>query len=134
MTEKLLDVLIVIMLTLIAACLIGIFVYAIYDVVTPDEIFSVRAEVLTIDKGLITGKINGGFLSSSSVKFGTDLINVGVKFKIKDVLFLEDLKLTHAELAYFNGRSNIDLTIKRESKRYDIHLSITDRYLKKVRR
>ena len=40
------------------------------------------------------------------------MIKIGVKFEIGMYLFLEDLKLQHAELAYYKNKNTIPLSIQ----------------------
>ena len=69
----------------------------------------IEAKVLVIETKILEGNLIGSFLSGSSGSFRSDMIKVGVKFKIGDRLFLEDLELKHSELAYYSESDAIPL-------------------------
>jgi len=73
---------------------------------------NIEAEVLSINSHILNGQLLGAFLGSSSGSFTNDVIKIGVKFEIGKYLFLEDLKLQHAELAYYKNKSTIPLCIQ----------------------
>lgn len=72
---------------------------------------TVDADVLTINSEITEGKLIGHFLGSSDGWLKTDINKVGVKFIINGRLFLEDLKLSHAQLAYYKGKNTLPLKI-----------------------
>jgi len=72
----------------------------------------IEAEVLSINSHVLNGELISNFLSSSSGSITNDTIKIGIKFKIGEYLFLEDLKLRHAELAYYKNSKTIPLNIK----------------------
>lgn len=78
---------------------------------TTKETITVDANVLTVNSEIIEGKLIGQFLSSSSGWIRSDVIKVGVKFEINNNLFLEDLKLSHAQLAYFKDKDTLPLEV-----------------------
>ena len=75
------------------------------------EVINIDADVLTINSEILEGKLIGLFLSSSNGWVKSDVIKVGVKFEIGNNLFLEDLKLSHAQLAYYKSRDTLPLKV-----------------------
>ena len=76
------------------------------------EIVMVGAEVLTINSEILEGNLISHFLSSSSGKLRSDVIKIGVKFEIDGNIFLEDLSLSHAQLAYYKDKNTLPLEVK----------------------
>ena len=72
----------------------------------------IDAKVLSINSGILEGKMIGQFLGSSSGWIKSDVIKVGVEIRIGGSLFLEDLKLTHALLAYHQDSQTLPLDIE----------------------
>ena len=75
----------------------------------------IDAEVLSINSHILNGELWGSFLSSSSGSITDDIIKIGIKLEIGEYLFLEDLQLRHAELAYYKNSSTIPLKITCEA-------------------
>ena len=78
---------------------------------------NIEAEILSINSHILNGELWSNFLSSSSGYITNDMIKVGIKFEIGKYLFLEDLQLRHAELAYYKNSSTIPLDITCEAMR-----------------
>lgn len=76
------------------------------------EYFDVNAKVLSLNTKILQGQTIGGLLSSASGKISNDVIKVGISFIVKKKLYLVDLKLTHAELAYYKDKKELPLRIK----------------------
>ena len=82
---------------------------------------NIEANVLSINCQILEGKLIGQFLGSSSGFITSDVIKVGVSFTINGQLFLRDLKLNHAQLAYYKDRSTLPLKIEiRRSMNADV--------------
>lgn len=79
----------------------------------------IDAEVLTVNSEILEGNLNSHFLSSSSGKLRSDVIKVGVQFELDDRIFLEDLSLSHAQLAYYKDKSTLPLKIEIYYKPFD---------------
>ena len=77
----------------------------------PDNII-VTADVLSVNEQILEGRMIGAFLGSASGNFSNDVIKVGVSFQYNGHLRLYDLKLNHAELAYYKDRTTLDLNIR----------------------
>lgn len=75
------------------------------------ETIMIDAEVLTVNSEILEGKLISQFLSGSSGWLKSDVIKVGVKFEMVNQIFLEDLELSHAQLAYYKDRDTLPLTI-----------------------
>ena len=75
---------------------------------------TVEAEVLSINCEILEGRLISHFLAGSSGFIRSDSIKVGVKFTIKNHLFLRDLKLNHSQLAYYRDKSTLPLGIEIE--------------------
>lgn len=73
------------------------------------ESVKIDADVLTISSKILEGELIGHFLGSSDGWLRSDVIKVGIKFEIDDELFLEDLKLSHAQLAYYKDRNTLPI-------------------------
>lgn len=94
---------------------------------------SVEADVLSINSQLLEGRLIGQFLGSPDGYISNDVIKVGVSFTIKDTLFLRDLKLNHAELAYYKGRKTLPLDIKIrwvDIDSYKLEIRLNGRFVK----
>lgn len=75
--------------------------------------FLVEAPVLSINENITEGRLIGALLSSPDGNFSTDIIKVGVAVEVsKGTVRLYDLKLSHAELAYYRQRSSIPLSVR----------------------
>lgn len=70
-----------------------------------------NAKILTINKNILSGELINEFLSSPSGNFSNDVIKVGIEIHICNHVFLEDLELQHAELAYYKDRTTLPLYI-----------------------
>lgn len=78
---------------------------------TVEKTTKVDADVLAINAEILEGELIGRFLGSSDGWIRSDVIKVGVKFEINGNLFLEDLKLSHAQLAYYKDANTLPLKI-----------------------
>jgi len=76
------------------------------------ETVAIDVNVLTVNSEILEGNLISHFLSGSSGKIRSDVIKVGVQFVINDNLFLEDLSLSHAQLAYYKNKNTLPLRIK----------------------
>ena len=93
---------------------------------------NVDAKVLSINENILSGQLIGYFLFSADGHISNDKIKVGVEFKICDVLFLEDLELQHAELAYYKGRKNLPLSLLITTKDHDrLEIRLNGRFIKR---
>ena len=95
---------------MLAFVLINVFAI-LYITRTQCKTYTVQAKILTINENITEGQLIGRFLGSPSGSFRNDTIKVGVSFKINGYLFLEDLRLKHAELYYYKESKEIPLTI-----------------------
>ncbi len=77
-----------------------------------NETVTIDANVLTINSEILEGNLISRFLSGSSGKLRSGVIKVGVQFEINGNLFLEDLSLSHAQLAYYKDKNILPLEIK----------------------
>jgi len=99
---------------------------------------SVQAEILTINKNILTGNIYSAFLSSPDGKISNDIIKVGTNFVINDILFLEDFELQHAELAYYANCKRIPIDVyviiyDSFCQLYKLEFYINGRFLKRYK-
>jgi hypothetical protein len=76
-----------------------------------EKTIHLEANVLSIDEHILEGNLIGRFLSSPSGSLRNDVIKVGVAFEINGHLFLKDLRLEHAELAYYREQTTIPLVV-----------------------
>jgi len=72
----------------------------------------VPAKVLTINEHILEGQMIGMLLGSSSGSISNDVIKVGVEMQIRGKLILADLKLSHAELAYYKDVNIIPVDVR----------------------
>jgi len=77
-----------------------------------NEIVIIDVNVLTVNSEILEGNLISHFLSGSSGKLRSDVIKIGVQFEINGNLFLEDLSLSHAQLAYYKDKNTLPLGIK----------------------
>jgi len=90
----------------------------------------VDANVLTIAENITEGKLIGHFLGSSSGWLKTDTIKVGVEFTLANKLFLEDLELSHAQLAYYRNEKSLPLSITITDVPYCIKIRLNGYFIK----
>lgn len=97
---------------------------------------NVDADVLSINQEILEGKLIAHFLSGSSGWLKSDRIKVGVKFQIHNELFLEDLCLSHAQLAYYGDKKTLPLKLKiyvdRMSGSSSLEIRLGGYFIKKV--
>lgn len=95
---------------------------------------NIDAKVLSVNENILSGQLIGYFLSSADGHISNDKIKVGVEIKICDVLFLEDLELQHAELAYYKGRKNLPLSLLITTADHDrLEIRLNGRFIKRRR-
>lgn len=79
---------------------------------TDVEYGKVDAEVLSVNERILEGQMIGHFLGSSDGWIKSDINKVGVKFEIAGRLFLEDLPVSHALLAFYKESKTLPLELK----------------------
>jgi hypothetical protein len=67
------------------------------------------AKVLSINNKILRGELIGNFLSSADGQIQDDAIVVGIQVEFKSKMFLIDIKLTHAEAAYYKDRDTLPM-------------------------
>lgn len=76
------------------------------------ELTTIQAQVLSINERITEGQMIGMFLGSPSGSYRNDINKVGVEFSIGKQIFLEDLELNHAQLAYYRKDNQIPIDLK----------------------
>ena len=72
----------------------------------------VLAKVLTINEHILEGQMIGRIFSSPDGSISNDVIKVGVEMTVRGKLILVDLKLSHAELAYYKDVNTIPVDVR----------------------
>lgn len=73
------------------------------------EKYKVAAKVLSVNQHILQGELIGAFLGSSSGEINNDVNKLGVSFVVLNRLYLVDIKVNHAEMAYFQDSEVLDL-------------------------
>jgi len=67
------------------------------------------AKILSVNNKVLRGGLTGNFLSSADGQIQDDAIVVGIQVEFESKMFLIDIKLTHAEAAYYKDRDTLPM-------------------------
>jgi hypothetical protein len=94
----------------------------------------VEAKVLSVNENILRGEMIGEFLTSASGSIVNDVNVVGISYSIGNQLFIHDIEVSHAMLAYYSGKNIIPIKVCFESwrnKRYRLVVRVQGYYVSK---
>jgi hypothetical protein len=94
-------------LSILAVIVIGCSSCAKYD---ETSVFK-EAKVLSVNENILRGEMIGDFLTSASGSIANDVNILGITYEIGDSLFIHDIEISHAMLAYYSGIDTIPVQV-----------------------